>query len=234
MRTLLLALALAACNGSSSSSTPDMAPAGATALYDNTSARPDFFALPWPSDARISTTTGQMDLTGFINPGGEIGKYITTIGNEPLGGFGTQSAIYFRFSAAIDPTTLPASADASILASANVYVVDTTPTSPTFGQRAPVRAHFVAESGNYISSNWLALLPEPGFPLRQKTTYTAVLTDGLRAADGGPVRADPRFMPLMAKTGVLAFWRATNHWADFCNAPDRPYDCRVEAAKLGL
>lgn len=48
------------------------------------------------------------------------------------------------------------------------------------------------------------------------------------------VRADPRFLPLMAKTGVLAFWRRTGHWADFCDARDRPYDCRAEAAKLGL
>jgi tetratricopeptide (TPR) repeat protein len=51
---------------------------------------------------------------------------------------------------------------------------------------------------------------------------------------GAPVRADPRFLPLMAKTGVLAFWRNTGHWADFCEAQDRPYDCRAEATKLGL
>jgi len=51
---------------------------------------------------------------------------------------------------------------------------------------------------------------------------------------GAPVRADPRFLPLMAKTGVLAFWRKTGHWADFCEAQDRPYDCRAEATKLGL
>jgi DNA-binding winged helix-turn-helix (wHTH) protein/TolB-like protein len=46
------------------------------------------------------------------------------------------------------------------------------------------------------------------------------------------VRADPRFLPLMAKIGVLAFWRSTGKWADFCEAADRPYDCRAMAAKL--
>ncbi|HEV2363315.1 MAG TPA: winged helix-turn-helix domain-containing protein [Caulobacteraceae bacterium] len=48
------------------------------------------------------------------------------------------------------------------------------------------------------------------------------------------VRADPRFLPLMAKTGVLRFWRRTGKWADFCQAENRPYDCRAMAAKLGF
>jgi len=46
------------------------------------------------------------------------------------------------------------------------------------------------------------------------------------------VRKDPRFMPLAIKTGLVDFWRRTGKWADFCDAPDRPYDCRAEAAKL--
>ena len=49
-----------------------------------------------------------------------------------------------------------------------------------------------------------------------------------------PLRADSRFLPLMAKTGVIAFWRRTGKWADFCEQADRPYDCRAMAAKLGL
>jgi tetratricopeptide (TPR) repeat protein len=49
-------------------------------------------------------------------------------------------------------------------------------------------------------------------------------------ADG--VRRDPRFMPLMEKVGLVAFWRRTGKWADFCDAPDRPYDCRAVASKL--
>jgi tetratricopeptide (TPR) repeat protein/TolB-like protein len=45
-------------------------------------------------------------------------------------------------------------------------------------------------------------------------------------------RADPRFMALTAKLGLVAIWRATNKWPDFCIARDAPYDCRAEAAKL--
>jgi hypothetical protein len=46
------------------------------------------------------------------------------------------------------------------------------------------------------------------------------------------MRRDPRFMPLMAKVGLVDFWRKTGKWPDFCEAADRPYDCRAVAAKL--
>ncbi len=44
-------------------------------------------------------------------------------------------------------------------------------------------------------------------------------------------RADPRFMPLAAKLGLVATWKATK-WPDFCTARDAPYDCRAVAEKL--
>ena len=44
-------------------------------------------------------------------------------------------------------------------------------------------------------------------------------------------RADPRFMPLAAKLGLVAVWKATK-WPDFCTASDAPYDCRAVAEKL--
>jgi TolB-like protein len=50
------------------------------------------------------------------------------------------------------------------------------------------------------------------------------------SADG--MRRDPRFMPLAAKLGLVDFWRRSGVWPDFCEAPDRPYDCRAEAAKV--
>ena len=44
---------------------------------------------------------------------------------------------------------------------------------------------------------------------------------------------DPRFMRVAKRAGLLSYWRATDKWPDFCSAPDLPYDCRREAAKLG-
>lgn len=44
---------------------------------------------------------------------------------------------------------------------------------------------------------------------------------------------DPRFMVIAYRFGVSDFWRDTGIWPDFCARPDLPYDCKVEAAKLG-
>ncbi len=57
-------------------------------------------------------------------------------------------------------------------------------------------------------------------------------TEPLFRPAAASVRKDPRFMPLAVKAGLVDFWRRTGKWADFCDAPDRPYDCRAEAAKL--
>jgi hypothetical protein len=45
------------------------------------------------------------------------------------------------------------------------------------------------------------------------------------------LRADPRFMALAARLGLVDYWRTTGHWPDFCSEPGLPYDCKVEAAK---
>jgi DNA-binding winged helix-turn-helix (wHTH) protein/TolB-like protein len=47
-----------------------------------------------------------------------------------------------------------------------------------------------------------------------------------------PLRSDPRFMQVAAKLGLLAYWRATGHWPDFCSEPGLSYDCRREAVKI--
>ena len=46
-------------------------------------------------------------------------------------------------------------------------------------------------------------------------------------------RKDRRFIPLAARFGLVDYWRTTGVWPDYCRDPDLPYDCKVEAAKLG-
>ena len=167
-------------------------PPGATALYDTSPGRKDFFALPWPSDTRLlpgpaGDVRRRLDLSGFPDPAGIVSQYRAVIAADPLDGFGTQSAIYFRFDAPLDPASLPADAAASLDPRASVFLVDAS------GQRAPVRVRFTERGNSYIGPHSLSLLPEPGFPLRPRTTYTAVVTDAVRAADGGRVRRDPRY-----------------------------------------
>lgn len=45
-------------------------------------------------------------------------------------------------------------------------------------------------------------------------------------------RADPRFMPLAARFGLVDYWTRTGHWPDFCAERDRPYDCSAAARGL--
>ena len=46
-----------------------------------------------------------------------------------------------------------------------------------------------------------------------------------------PILHDPRFIELAHRLGLLAFWRASRVWPDYCHDPDLPYDCQREAAK---
>lgn len=57
-------------------------------------------------------------------------------------------------------------------------------------------------------------------------------TEALFLPPTAPMRADPRFMPLMKKVGLVQYWQASGKWPDFCLAPDRPYDCAAVARTL--
>ena len=65
----------------------------------------------------------------------------------------------------------------------------------------------------------------------RSTAATPIDSTVLFRPAAAAMRRDPRFMPLAAALGLVEFWRVTGKWPDFCNAPDRPYDCRSQAAK---
>ncbi len=45
-------------------------------------------------------------------------------------------------------------------------------------------------------------------------------------------RADPRFMPLAGRLGLVDYWTRSGRWPDFCAEPGLPYDCRQAAQAL--
>jgi hypothetical protein len=59
-------------------------------------------------------------------------------------------------------------------------------------------------------------------------------TDILFRPDFAAVRADPRFMPIAAKLGLVRYWRQSGYWPDFCTSEQLHYDCKTEAAKFGV
>jgi hypothetical protein len=42
---------------------------------------------------------------------------------------------------------------------------------------------------------------------------------------------DPRSIAAAAHLGLLAYWKKSGQWPDFCFDPLLPYDCKKEAAK---
>jgi TolB-like protein len=81
----------------------------------------------------------------------------------------------------------------------------------------------------------LTMLGDPDDAFAQAQLYRPVnpyMPPYLFLPPTAPLRSDPRFMQLAAKLGLVAYWRATGHWPDFCSEPSLPYDCRGEAAKV--
>jgi hypothetical protein len=56
-------------------------------------------------------------------------------------------------------------------------------------------------------------------------------TDALFRPDFAAIRADPRFMQVAARIGLVRYWQTSGYWPDFCKNEQLRYDCRAEAAK---
>lgn len=158
---------------------------GVTALHD-LHETDDFFALPFP-DVRHERADGSVDLTRFPHGAGLVTGWIDSMDGE-LRGAGLGTAIYFRFDAPIDASNV---ADAA-------YLMDITPESPEYGTRWPIGTHYSETPGKFIGASWLAIQPRGGAPLRERTTYAAILTDALHAVDGEVVQRAPDLAAALA------------------------------------
>jgi len=85
----------------------------------------------------------------------------------------------------------------------------------------------LAELGFLDDAFAVAARYEPGYPMTGHSSF-------FFSPSTAPMRRDPRFMPLMTKLGLAGFWRTTGRWPDFCADPGVPYDCKVEAARVGM
>ena len=140
----------------------------------------DFYALPFPNALRVRDD-GTIDLSRYPQIGGQIGDYITAI-DQSQARF-QNVGVFFRLDGPVDPATLPADAEASLADDATVYAVDV-----TTSRRLPVRTRFTAINYDFIGPNWLAVLPEPGFPFHEDHDIAVLITDGVHGTDGQPLR----------------------------------------------
>lgn len=68
------------------------------------------------------------------------------------------------------------------------------------------------------------LMDDPNFQASVERT-------ALFRPDFAGIRADPRFMQVAARLGLVRYWRQTGYWPDFCASEQLKYDCKAEAAK---
>jgi hypothetical protein len=176
---------VASCGGSSGPSV--------TAIFELRRSQPlaDFYRLPWPTDLRL-TSTGSPDLTEFPTDGIALLQQLASITQ----GFSPNGAIYFRFDGAVG--CLPADPASSLATDSSVYLVDIDPASAQKGERIPIKTKVDMVGSDYITAPNLDFLPFPGFPMRPGTKYAAVITDRVCGASGGPVKASPDFLAVMA------------------------------------
>lgn len=188
MRWLSLTwVALASCGGAPmGDGGVDGGVTGAVAVFDlDRLASHELLAVPFPSDL-YRDAEGAVAL-GPI-PGARDREAFAAIRRLAAlrGGFCTTCAVHFAIDGALDPASVPASTAGTLDEAA--VLVDVDPSSPERGRVFPLRLHH----GRGV----LALRLAPGLTLARSRRYAAALTDGLRAADGTPLRASTDLIAL--------------------------------------
>lgn len=192
-RPLLALVLTAACGGSSDVICPAVNGTLAyfdpelAALGDNEALH--WLAYPFPADHR-RTETGTIDLSDFPEQYDILGDY-AVYGTEQLDGFGTHSPIYVAFTAVLDTAELPVDPGAFLEATAPIQLVDITVGSPEYGTRRPLRWRYFTVDGTWVQPNTLAVAPEWGFGLRERTTYALIITTAVNDADGRSLTQPP-------------------------------------------
>jgi predicted esterase len=106
-------------------------------------------------------------------------------------------SVYFRFSHAVDPASLPSSLEGSVALDATVFLVPLVE-GVTSLERHPAVVRFEPRVTEYWPGNTLAIRPADGFPLLPDTLYAAVVTDGVRTTGGERFGRDVDFEAVMA------------------------------------
>ncbi|MFN7954328.1 MAG: hypothetical protein U0610_21560 [bacterium] len=112
-------------------------------------------------------------------------------------GFSVTTGAFFRFTAALDPESLPRAPLDTLAGTAPVFLIDVDPTSPERGRRFPLHAGFQADAGPFGATNLLVLLPLQGIPLAEGTRYAAGVTRAVRDAAGRPLASSPEMQALL-------------------------------------
>jgi hypothetical protein len=169
----------------------------------------DFYRLPFPNDIRKHN--GRISLQGHPRPGVNfllgfdvVDRYIRAIEADSTG-FGTNQAIYLRFSRDPDLTTFNQAGA--------VALVDITPGSPDYGHTKSITWTEGNPVTAYLCNRHMMIRPAFGQPLRPGTTYAAILRQTVHDTSGNAFGQDPDFAAMLASSApadadLAAAWAA--------------------------
>jgi len=66
---------------------------------------------------------------------------------------------------------------------------------------------------------------------RSGSLMTYCAWDALFSQNLAPLRQNPRVPQLLARWGLLDYWRQSGKWPDFCGEPGLAFDCKAAAGK---
>jgi len=154
----------------------------------------DFWALPMPSDGRLqddgSYNVEDWPGSDWYNDFSE--RWLSLVDKRVRDGWGLSSGVFIKLTGAIDESTLPADARASLSGDASVFLINIDETSEVWGERIPIDVS-IPPVDNYTPENLLAAIPVFGFLREPNSKYALVVTDAVKDADGTPLGRSESF-----------------------------------------
>ena len=195
----------------------------------------EFYRLPFPNDIRLRN--GRVDLSGHPDPGdlvpGEVvTKYLAAIEAEN-DGFGLSTTTYFRFSKPVAYSTLSLSGPNPSVRFLNIDLL-----SAGYGDSHSGMGYSGSTApGRYICSNWLAVHPMAGYPLRHGTTYAVVLTDNITGDASEAATQDDDFAAMLASIApadadMQAAWLAYQPLRDYIADTSLPATSQLTSSQV--
>ena len=131
----------------------------------------EFFATPWPSDAR-TLADGSADLATFPGVDQGLMRTFRAAIEGDIFGFSTMPVVYIAFDGPVGAVSLPTPAT-TLRPGSVAQLIDVS--EEGCGSRIPVVLGVDEEGDPYRDANTLSASPVPGFALRESTTYAFVL-----------------------------------------------------------
>lgn len=188
--------ACAEADGARLRSTADAGSGPVRALYSLSAGPMPFLAIPWPDDA-YRDSSGHVRVRAIPSRATDDFAEVLADSMADLDGFGLRPTIYFRFDGALDPASLPADPEASLVED-SVFLLDVDTSSPTAFERIPVEVAYQSEPSE------LGLRPAYSRSLTPGRRYAAIVTRDVKGADRRSIDGAPSFLTIRDASAPLA------------------------------